>query len=468
MSLKHIFATSLYLSFWSIWAIAQSPSTLVLRGTVVTPTEIFSDGIVSISGSKIVSVGQFVESASQTNVLETDSFIYPGLIDLHNHITWNLLPRWKPPREFGNRYEWLQLNGYKIALDTPHRKLFEEGFSCHANLYGEVKAIIGGATSVVGSLSPSKPGSNDNRCIMGFVRNLDYYSGFYGQEEINSERLRYEVFPFEMRFDDAAKVRLDLEAGRLSAFLIHVGEGKPTDANAAREFRMLERQGFLRRGVSIIHGVAFGRGEFQKMAAQQVGLIWSPRSNVELYGSTADVALAKQEGVRIALSPDWSPSGSDGILSELKFAATWNAGQAPAVFDDSELVKMVTVYPAQLAGLSDKIGTLKAGLYADLLLIRKNGTNAKSGANAYATLVHSSPGDVRLVMINGTPVYGDVDLMRAISHDGQLESISVCGKNKLLHIESDGFAKSLSEVLESLKLRLTKWGVGLAPLIDCQ
>jgi hypothetical protein len=85
-------------------------------------------------------------------------------------------------------------------------------------------------------------------------------------------------------------------------------------------------------GSSIIHGVALRKPDFEKMAAAGVGLIWSPRSNIELHGETA-VATAKavevkeDQRITIALAPDWSPSGSDGVLQEFKNAAVWSAGQ---------------------------------------------------------------------------------------------------------------------------------------------
>ena len=71
---------------------------------------------------------------------------------------------------------------------------------------------------------------------------------------------------------------------------------------------MLKGRGLLRPGVSLIHGVAITPERFREMAANGVGLIWSPRSNVELYGDTANVAAAKAAGVKMALAPDWSPT----------------------------------------------------------------------------------------------------------------------------------------------------------------
>src|SRR5207253_1274694 len=46
----------------------------------------------------------------------------------------------------------------------------------------------------------------------------------------------------------------------------------------------------------------------------KVGLIWSPRSNIELYGDTTDVRTAKRMCVKIALAPDWSPT-PPGVLT---------------------------------------------------------------------------------------------------------------------------------------------------------
>lgn len=87
-----------------------------------------------------------------------------------------------------------------------------------------------------------------------------------------------------MKLSDAMQVRADFDAKQLNAFIVHVAEGKPTDASAAREFRMFVKKndGFLRPRVSIIHGVALSKTEFVQMQNADVGLIWSPRSNIEL------------------------------------------------------------------------------------------------------------------------------------------------------------------------------------------
>jgi 5-methylthioadenosine/S-adenosylhomocysteine deaminase len=444
----------------------QESNSYALRGTLVTPQSVVPGGILLVSGEKIGGAGANVDLPPGTIPIETDSYIFPGLIDLHNHLTWNIFPRWKPEAaewnpnlKFGTRYDWQQVPSMDALLETPHRVLYEEGWGCEMNRYGEVKAIAGGATSAIGGLE-GEP------CIEGLARNLDYYSGIYQQDVLNAEKIVYETFPFQMPVKNAEGVRGGLASGALSAFIIHVAEGAAGNASAAREYTMFVANGFLRPGVSIVHGVALGPPQFQEMAAHGVGLVWSPRSNLELYGSTADVRSAKKSGVVIAIAPDWSPSGSSGILEELKYAAEWNNRQHPKVFENADFVKMATIYPAQLAGLSEHLGSLTRGHLADLLLLKRK------NADAYAAILNATPMDVRLVVIGGVPVYGDKDLMEKLLPQKRLEAVRICGTSdqKVLYLGPDaslgGLGKTWKDTTDHLSLALQQWNIKLSDLAE--
>jgi cytosine/adenosine deaminase-related metal-dependent hydrolase len=229
---------------------------------------------------------------------------------------------------------------------------------------------------------------------------------------------------------------------------------------------MLRARGLIRPGVSIIHGTALHQTDFQEMAKNNVGLIWSPRSNLELYGDTTDVRTAKQSGVKIALAPDWSPSGSDGILQELKYAAAWNAGQYPKIFTDAELVQMVTLDAAQLAKLDDKIGTLQSGRFADLLVIRSD------EMDAYRALLHADPLNVRLVTVGGSPAYGDAEMMRDLVPESQLQSLQLCHTARFVDLETEkalqGTApKTWKQTVDALTHALDEWGLTAPQITPC-
>lgn len=431
---------------------AGAQETYVLTGTVVTPHHVIENGRVLVSKGKIAAVGNAVAAPPGTPVIETGGTIFPGLIDLHNHLTWNVLPRWTPPHLVGDRYVWQAMPSYHKALVDPHAEMIQEGLECDMERYAEIKALVGGATSVVGSMRPI-PGKN---CLAGLARNLDYRSGLYPPGQ--PEELRYDIFPFQTPVEQAQALREGLAAWKIHCVLFHVAEGK--DASAHREFQMLKARGFLRPGVVIIHGVALDYQDFLQMASNHVGLIWSPHSNIALYGQTADVAAAKDAGVTIALAPDWSPSGSSGILEELHYAAAWNARQHPPVFSDREFVEMVTSRPARLAGLSDRIGSIAPGLAADLLVVRPQGSSADQA------LVDARPQDVRLVIVGGRAIYGNPALMSKLRPGRPLEMQKVCGHEKAFDVRDEGDGEGLVPMEHLLASKMKALGTSLAGFVE--
>ena len=430
---------------------------IAFMGTLVMPETVIEGGTVLMQDGRIVASGAHVTLPAGTRVVDTDGIIAPGLIDLHNHLSWNIFPRWKPMEEFGNRYDWQAKPVYNIQMTVPHALIVEEGLECEAERYAEVKAITEGETSVTGSMH--------GPCVQHLTRNLDV------DPELGPGlgKVIYDVFPLQMSPEALAGAEAALSARPRSSLLIHLGEGAPHDAAAMREFAMLRGRGLLRPGVSLIHGVAITPEGFAEMAAagvglvwsprsNGVGLVWSPRSNVELYGDTANVAAAKAAGVHIALAPDWSPTGSVGSLGELNYASLWNQTQATPPFSERDLVMMATANAAELVNLSGQIGSLVPGHAADVIVLRK-GTGAH---DAYWTMTHSSPEDLELVVIGGRALYGNAALMESFGA-ASAETLQVCGAAEQLAVGGKAFADTETRLDGALHLA----GRFLAPLAEC-
>ncbi len=442
---------ALLLGFGNVRSGLAQPPGYALRGTLVTPGGLVENGTILIAQGKIVAVGANVEIPPHELVLDTHGVIAPGLIDLHNHLTWNVFPRWHPVQEFGNRYDWQQKPIYQTLLVSPHAAMVADGLACEMERYAEVKALSEGETSLVGSLSDA--------CSQGLAHNLDTEAEWH---------VAYNVFPLQMPETELAPIRQQLANRQLHAFLIHLGEGGRQDASAAREFAMLEGRGLLVPGVALIHGVALEPENFAAMANHGVGLIWSPRSNLELYGSTADVAAARAAHVVIALAPDWSPTGSDGLLAELNYAAAWNDTQSPHPFTDRELVSMATAIPAELIGAADRLGALQPGHDADLLVIRPESNQH----DAYWTLAHATAAQVALVVVEGAAVYGDPALLTQLTQSRPAERLEVCGSTKALiltgsHGHIDASDETWAHTSATLETALHHHGRNLAPLAEC-
>src|SRR5262245_58803976 len=74
----------------------------VLGGTVVTPEVVLQHGYVVIENGRIADVSDRRPDLPGVAIIDTDGILYPGLVDLHNHVPWNVLPRWHPPTLYSN------------------------------------------------------------------------------------------------------------------------------------------------------------------------------------------------------------------------------------------------------------------------------------------------------------------------------------------------------------------------------
>src|SRR5262249_34470814 len=140
--------------------------------------------------------------------------------------------------------------------------------------------------------------------------------------------------------------------GDTDAYVIHLGEG--VDATARGELDDLTTVTnpdgcLLSPKTTAVHGTAFGDAELDVLAAHGLHLVWSPRSNVFLYGGgrdlsrTTDIPLALAKGIHVALGPDWSIGGSINLLDELRFADEVDAAVWGDQISTAALVDMVTI-----------------------------------------------------------------------------------------------------------------------------
>jgi 5-methylthioadenosine/S-adenosylhomocysteine deaminase len=448
--------------FCSKLSLAQD---LVLSGTVVTPDRVISKGWVVVKDGHILSILEKAPDDANGPKVETEGIIFPGFVDLHDHPMYNIFKRWSPKVKFRNRYEWRNLVDYYKAVGRPGGELqVKDDYDkndqkfCDIDEFVEVKALIGGTTSLTGisgrSQTPPVP-----TCVSGLARNLDWASGFYGSTGGN-ERVENAlgVTPGDLREQALERILTELSNKKIDLLLVHVAEGAPDDLESAVEFRALKGAGLLGPHTAIIHGVALGADQFKEMASKGAALVWSPRSNFELYGFTADIANAKKENVTIALAPDWSPTGSTNSLAELRYAKQVSHEKLGDIFSDQELFEMSTSTPARIARIDDKVGSVKKGLYADLFVL------AGDRAQPYAALTHAKPEDVQLVLVGGVPFYGSEKLMNSFA--AKTEEVDVCGTKMYLNAGAlvDG---PLGGAAKRLVDDLKHYNLDLGPLVEC-
>ena len=209
--------------------------------------------------------------------------------------------------------------------------------------------------------------------------------------------------------------------------MLHLSEG--TDDSAHKHFEALKLAGgqwAIAPSLAGIHCVALKPADFEVMADAGAAMVWSPFSNLLLYGQTADVASAKAAGLRLGIGSDWSPSGSKSLFGELKVARLYS-GQSDNVLSDEEIVSLATVNASHILGWHDQVGNVEVGKRADLLVIDGRSQRACS------VLFSGDERKVSLVVINGTPRYGTTAMMVADGPD--IERLKVGGEERVLYLK---------------------------------
>jgi 5-methylthioadenosine/S-adenosylhomocysteine deaminase len=369
--------------------------------------------------------------------LETRGCVYPGLIDLHNHIAYNVLPLWSPPGRtdpYTSRYQWPRDRSYSDMISKPVGALGALAGKAHLK-YVEAKAVVGGVTAIQGSAKMAYPYEG------WLVRNVEYETFKTGRKSVYQSAL-------PLRSDAAyADYRAKMEEG--AAFLYHVSEG--TDAGLIAEYEKLRDEDCLKATFCGIHCTALEGANYLEWAPKGGSVIWSPFSNLWLYRQTTDVLAARERGLRLCLGADWSPSGSKNLLGELKVADLWNRERLDGELADEELCRMATSNPAEALGWGDRLGRLRPGLHGDVLV-----TTDRS-ADPYRNLITAIERDVLFVAINGYPFYGTYNLMRSARAENA-EPIAVGGLSRRIVMiypgikDADmGWAEVLADIAQATR-----------------
>ncbi|MDJ0952859.1 MAG: amidohydrolase family protein [Acidimicrobiia bacterium] len=382
----------------------------VLDGRIVPMTgenDVIDDGRIYINGGLIDAVQEASAPPpagyEDIDPINTGGTIFPGLIELHNHLPYNVLPLWKVPKPYKNRDQWGRHPDYRKLISGPMNVLGRtDGLVQAVVRYVEAKALIAGTTTSQGIALFSNAGIR--KYYRGLVRNA---------EETNDNKLPEAATKVgDVEAESAAKflARLEKKAEKDRKLILHLAEGIDDTANDHfRALKIDDDTWAINEALVGIHCTGLRNRNFATLRVRQGSIVWSPLSNLLLYGDTTDIARARREGLRISLGSDWSPSGSKNLLMELK-TARLHCNDKGIPVSSYELAQMVTCNPADMVGWGAEVGTIEPKKRADFMVIA-----GKSG-NAYDRLLAARESSVLLVVINGVRRYGQTRLMRGIDN----------------------------------------------------
>ncbi len=409
-----------------------SGSAVVMYGDVLGEDTIYGNGMVMYEGTTISCVGcdcsDTAGFADATVVNCPGAAISPGLINPHDHITFTEgSPISVGTKRYNHRHEW------RAELSTPQNPHGTGGTS-DGTRWGEIRMLMSGVTAMVGS------GKADN-----MVRNLDRL----GAEDtsLGFDQVTFQTFSLgDSNSSSTNRPNCDwnykdteVEVSAMAAYLPHIAEG--INEYAATEFRCQSSsfgnaEDFTEHNVTEIHAIGLSSADYFNMARDGARVLWSPRSNISLYGMTAQVQIFDLLGGTIALGTDWTYSGSANMQRELACADSYNRNQLNSYFTDKQLFDMATINAAKATASDSLVGSLAAGKLADIAIYGGD-------SRQYRAIIDGKNQDVALVVSAGDALYGDSGVMSGLGKS--CDAVDVCGNSKAICTTQE-FGKSYADI----------------------
>ena len=339
------------------------------------------------------------EPAADARVIDLrDHLIFPGLINAHDHLHLNNIPRLPQDNFFPNSYAWI--SAFEAYFADPHVAAAVAITKSLRYAQGGLKNLLAGATSVAHH-DPWHAALDEPSFPVGLLRGFGWsHSLGLGTENEqlsieNGEPASSQCSMLNAQLPRYGPPVLESFAATPACqpWIIHLAEG--TDAIAAAELAWLDRLGCLAANSVLVHGAGLTATDIERVIARDAAVIWCPSSNLSMLGRTLDPRRLFDAG-RLALGSDSRLTGARDLLDELRVAA------AHSDLTARELLRLVTSAARDILRLPD-VGGLDAGQRADLLILRD------TGGDPYQQLVDISRNHIRVVIRDGMPLVADPD-----------------------------------------------------------
>lgn len=313
---------------------------------------------------------------------------YVPLINSHDHLIGNWVPRAGDKRPYLNSHIWVE--DMKNSFAYHERNIFwinDGSFRLHepsslllAQL-GAYKSLFSGC-GIVQDHAP--------------VQIKEYYeampiivpSGF---------RQCHSITLGNWWGGESPEKEMELSKGKLP-FIIHLGEGK--DGITKAEFTELNNRGLLRDNTLMIHGIAFTEDEIAAIANARASVCWCPSSNYYLIGETLKIDAVRKHQANVCIGTDSTMTGGTNLIAEL-LCIKEHHPHIPA----SELYRMVTQNAVQALKLPQRYSSLNPEECQNLLL------TDLSEKDPFENLYTLEAATIRLLIVDSIPRFGDSEWM---------------------------------------------------------
>lgn len=209
---------------------------------------------------------------------------------------------------------------------------------------------------------------------------------------------------------------MDLAAKLKVGIHIHVSETRTEFNDILKQYgktpvQHLDSLGLFKYPVLAAHCVHLEQEDMEILAQKAMGIAYNPQSNMKLASGIAPVAKLLDLGATVGLGTDGTASNNNlDMLEELRVGSFLQkvSTMNPEVIPAYRALQMATIDGALSMGLGDRVGLIKEGMRADIILINTKEPHLCPQHNLIANIAYSAnSADVHTVIIDGKLVMLD-------------------------------------------------------------
>ncbi len=200
----------------------------------------------------------------------------------------------------------------------------------------------------------------------------------------------------------------------------------------------LAQFGILRPDFVAVHAIHLSDAEKDILADSGTMVVHCPESNMKLASGVGPMLDLLGKGVSVGIGTDGPASNNNlDLFEEMRSASLMHKviSRDPQAMSARTLVQMATVGGSRVLGMDDRIGSLKAGKLADVVVIDLTRPHLTPLYDPISHLVYAArASDVRDVLVNGKPV---VRNGRVLTVDQEELRLQVLAKAREIGIDFD-------------------------------
>jgi 5-methylthioadenosine/S-adenosylhomocysteine deaminase len=404
---------------------------LIKGGTLLTLTErgVIDAGDVEIDGSRISYVGKTKKQDSEFEKVINASgfFVMPGLVNTHTHLAMVLM---RGIADDVPLQKWLNNAIFPIESKLGKDDIY------FGSLLALIESIKSGVTTVADfyfhmdavAKSVKETGARAN---LGFglaskfdmdtvkLKIAEKFVNQYNNTEngrILASFAPHAPYTCTIKFLKAISKRAK-EMGVLVHTHLHETEKEIVDfkkLHGKTPIQKLYEEGFFNAKVNAAHCVYMEEDDYKILKENNAGVALNPQSNLKLGSGIPDIPAMLKYNLSMGIGTDGASSNNNlALIEDMRLVSFLAKGSSrnPELLNAEKVLKMATVNGARNIGFK-KLGLIKEGFLADIILIDKNSANLLPNTNPYSLVAYSMyPGDVDTVIINGKIVMQNKKLL---------------------------------------------------------